>query len=139
MKTAAKGYMVQCPLCQMSFGYTEGAGIVEHCGQRWFVMEGAGKPFIHALESRVEIENREQKEEAARQLFGCAIVSIHGRSLTALYSSRDDRPDISLKTLLKVCEILSCRPEELYWNADIESGYYPGDGVDIEFRFEVRK
>lgn len=52
----------------------------------------------------------------------------------------EDKAAINLPILLKICELVGCTPEELYWTPDLDTTgcYYPGDHPELGFRFEVR-
>lgn len=59
---------------------------------------------------------REEQGQALKKLFGGEGVCFGVRS----FSIESPRASININTLLQACVILECKPDELFFNADIE-------------------
>lgn len=83
-----------------------------------------------------------EKKRKLDVIFGpCMTAPTGPESFRTTFSGYTTYEALTLKTLLRVCEIMECTPEELFWNPDLDySGcYYDGDTPGIELRFEVRR
>ena len=90
---------------------------------------------------RAEREERKKRTQIGKklgELFGghCR----YGED-TWTISNYSDWENITARTLFQACEILGCRPEELFWNPDLDRSdcYYVGDIPDQTLVLRVVK
>ena len=78
--------------------------------------------------------------KALAQLFG-VIVAEHEGGGWALYAPLGQALQFSAATLFEACKILECKPEELYWNPDLDHTgcYYDGDIPETVIVLAVRR
>jgi len=90
-----------------------------------------------------EYGGKSHTQKELEKLFEGAIVTQlenENGIVWSVYSYDGNYGDFNLSHLLKVCEILKCEPEELFWNPDIDySGCYYGEPGDLGLTFSVRR